>query len=109
MMQKMLDGVSTDTIWKMDEIGFNLEHNLIKILATKGQRQVNAWVSPSHQNITVAACVDADGQAMTPLFVVKGKTSISLNGFNTSEALVNSVWTYQANARMENLGLNCYN
>ena len=60
----------------MDESGFNLEHNPIKILATKGHRQVNARVSLSHQNIPVAACVDADVQAMTPLFVVKGKTSI---------------------------------
>ena len=46
------------------------------------------------------ACVNAAGEKMPPMFVVKGKTSRSLHGFNTIAALEGSKWDYQVNGWM---------
>lgn len=46
------------------------------------------------------ACVNAAGNKMSPLFIVKGKTSRSLHGFNTLAAPQGTRWHYQANGWM---------
>jgi hypothetical protein len=44
--------------------------------------------------------VNAAGRTMPPLFVVKGKTSKSVHGFNTSAAPVDTKWFMQKNGWM---------
>ncbi|XP_069136723.1 uncharacterized protein [Argopecten irradians] len=46
------------------------------------------------------ACVNASGERMPPMLVVRGKTTKSLYGFNCDEAPPNTVWTYQECAWM---------
>ena len=77
-----------DQIWNCDETGKNFEHQPVKIIATKGEKSVVGRTSASSSNITIMARVNAAGRTMPPLFDVKGKTSKSLHGFNTSAAPV---------------------
>ena len=93
--------VDSQFIWNMDESGFNFEHTPVKVLCQKGQKQLNARVSPSRQNVTIVACVSAGGTAMPPMFVVKGKSHKAVHGFNTMQAPPGSVWTFQEKAWME--------
>ena len=46
------------------------------------------------------ACVNAMGRRMQKMFLVKGKTSAPLHGFNTEAAPEDSIWTFQENDRI---------
>lgn len=84
-----------DLIWNCDETSKNFEHDPIKIVASKGVRNVCGRTSNKSTNITIMACVNAAGTAMPPMFVVKGKTPRSLYSFNTQAAPANTKWSYQ--------------
>ncbi|KAK3108839.1 hypothetical protein FSP39_017026 [Pinctada imbricata] len=87
-------------IWNADEVGKSFEHEPVRILAEKGSKNVVGRSSSNRTNITVLASVNASGDKMPPLMIVKGKTSKSLHGFNTSASPEKSRWFYQANSWM---------
>ncbi|XP_062595646.1 uncharacterized protein LOC134257003 [Saccostrea cucullata] len=87
-------------IWNCDETGKSFEHTPVKVIAEKGSKAVVGRTSSCRTNITVMACVNAAGGKMSPLFIVKGKTSRSLHGFNTLAAPQGTRWHYQANGWM---------
>ena len=82
-------------IWNCDEVGKQFEHNPVRVIAEKGARNVVGRTSGNRTNITIMACVNAKGEKMPPMLIVKGKTNISLHGFNTSAAPTGSIWTFQ--------------
>lgn len=61
-------------------------HQPVRIIAEKGSNTVVGRTSSCRTNITVMACVNAAGSKMSPLLIVKGKTSRSLHGFYTFTA-----------------------
>ena len=71
-----------------------------ELFQIKKIRNVVGKTSNSRSNVTITACVNAMGHWMPPMFVVKGKTSASLHGFNTEAAPVGSIWSYQENGWM---------
>lgn len=89
-----------ENIWNCDETGKQFEHQPVRVLAEKGAKSVVGRASPGRTNITVMACVSASGKQMPPLFIVKGKTSRSLHGFNTAAAPTGSKWHFQPNGWM---------
>ena len=99
----ILDGLNLtahpESVWNCDEMAKNFEHNPGKVVGQKGESCIFRTSSKS-SNITVMACVNAAGEKMPPMFVVKGKTSRSLHGFNTIAAPEGSKWDYQVNGWM---------
>nr|XP_011443131.2 jerky protein homolog [Crassostrea gigas] len=87
-------------IWNCDETGKQFEHDPVRVIAEKGSKSVVGRTSPGRTNITVMACVNAAGEKMSPLLIVKGKTPRSLFGFNTTAAPPGTKWHYQANGWM---------
>lgn len=103
-LQTLLEGLGLEDkpakIWNCDEIGKNFEHEPVKVVAAKGESCLSRTSSKS-TNITVMACVNAAGERMPPMFVVKGKTCKSLYGFNTEVAPKGSRWAFQSNGWMD--------
>ncbi|XP_045210605.2 jerky protein homolog-like [Mercenaria mercenaria] len=97
-------------IWNCDEMGKNFEHDPVRVVAEKGEKNCLSRTSSKSTNITVMTCVNASGRRMPPMFVVKGKTSRSLYGFNTSAAPIGTRWAWQKNGWMDdNLGERWFN
>ncbi|XP_062596590.1 uncharacterized protein LOC134258049 [Saccostrea cucullata] len=88
-------------IWNADETGKQLEHSPVNVVARKGTKNVVGRTSTDRSNITIMACVNASGEKMPPMLVVKGKTKKSLYGYNTAEAPENSMWTFNDRAWMD--------
>ena len=82
-------------IWNCDETGKQFEHDPVKKIAQRGSRSVLGRTTSNRTNITIMACVNAVGDRMPPMFIVKGKTSRSLHGFNTEAAPAGSNWAFQ--------------
>lgn len=94
-----------ENIWNCDETGKQLEHTPVNVIARRGSKSVVGRTGNDRSNITIMACVNATGDSMPPMLIVKGKTKKSLFGFNTAESPQNSVWTYNEKAWMnEELG-----
>ncbi|XP_045169801.2 uncharacterized protein LOC123532438 [Mercenaria mercenaria] len=87
-------------VWNCDEMGKSFEHDPVRVVSQKGVNCVTRTSSRS-TNITVMACVNANGKRLPPMFVVKGKSSKSLHGFNTENAPAGSRWFYQKNGWMD--------
>jgi DNA-directed RNA polymerase subunit RPC12/RpoP len=87
-------------IFNMDETGIQLEHAPTSVLARKGMKAVPGRVSNSRENITVVACVSADGKTLPPLVIAKGKTNRSLAQFQRQDAPEGSIFTYSEKAWM---------
>ena len=85
-------------VFNMDETGVQLEHNPTSVLARKGTKAIPGRVSNSRENIIVVACVSADGNAMPPFVIAKGKTHKSLSQFKRDEAPEGSIFTYTEKA-----------
>ena len=97
---------SPHLIWNCDETGISMEYSPTAVVARRGTRNVPGRTSNSRQNITMMACINAVGTCMPPMFVIKGKTSKSLDAIKTEEGPPGSTWTHQKNAWMEDaLGL----
>ncbi|VDH90293.1 Hypothetical predicted protein [Mytilus galloprovincialis] len=88
-------------IWNMDECGKSFEHNPVKVVAEKGAKNVPGRTSAISTHVTIVACVNAMGDKMSPLLVVKGKTERSIFGFNTQEAPSGTMWDYQESGWMD--------
>lgn len=84
-------------IWNCDETGRNFEHTPVRVIAEKGARNVVGRTSNNRTNITIMACVNAEGKSMSPMFIAKGKTSASVHGFNTNAAPTGTKWAWQEN------------
>ncbi|XP_069112283.1 tigger transposable element-derived protein 6-like [Argopecten irradians] len=96
---------SPQNIWNCDETGKQFQHTPVKIISQKGARNVVSRVSENRTNITIMACVNGVGDKMSPMVVVKGKTSASLHGMNVTEAPEGTIWGYQESGWMtEELG-----
>ena len=87
-------------IWNCDESGKNFEHDPVRGITAKGATSVVGKTSSKSNNITVMACVNAAGNRMPPMLVVKGKTTRCLHGFNTDAAPVGTMWEFQQNGWM---------
>ena len=63
-----------DSIFNMDEIGFNTNAKDVKVILRKGSKRNHtiAFGAP-HGHITMICCVSASGEAQKPLFLIKGK------------------------------------
>lgn len=88
-------------IWNCDETGKQLTHEPVRVMARKGDRNIVGRTSNDRTNITIMVCVNANGNKMPPMFVVKGKTKKSLQSYNVSAAPPNSSWAFQQRAWMD--------
>ena len=88
-------------VWNMDETGKSFEHDPVKVIAEKGAINVRGRTSAMSTHLTIVACVNAAGERMSPLLVVKGKTERSVFGFNTREAPSGTMWYFQKNGWMD--------
>jgi len=94
-------------IWNMDETGMVLEHRPTAVLARRGSRYLQSRTSGNRELITVIACVSAAGKAIPPHMIVKGKSRLVLNGFDSEKAppgtvmsVSDSGWTKQGTAAL---------
>jgi len=94
-------------VWNMDETGMVLEHRPTAVLARRGSRYLQSRTSGNRELITVIACVSAAGKALPPHMIVKGKSWLVLNGFDTEKAppgtvmsVSDSGWTKQGIAAL---------
>ena len=81
-------------IWNADETGLRFEHDPVKVITEKGIKNVVGKTSEDRTNITILACGNAAGKIISPLVIVKGKTSASLHGYNTVAAPPNTKWAF---------------
>ncbi|XP_021369223.1 uncharacterized protein LOC110460570 [Mizuhopecten yessoensis] len=87
-------------IWNADETGKQFQHTPVKILSEKGTRNVVSRVSENRTNTTIMACVNGVGAKMSPIMIVKGKTSASLHGFKVEDAPEGTIRGYQESGWM---------
>ena len=92
--------LSPDVIWNSDETGKQFEHKPTTVVARKGARAVPGRTGNSRENVTILACVNAQGTSLPPMCIVKGKTQRSLESFATLDAPPGTQWTYQEKAWM---------
>ena len=71
------NNLQSDAIWNSDETGKGFEHNPSNVVARKRATNIPGRTGNSRENITILACVNANGKKLPPLCVVKGKTKIS--------------------------------
>ncbi|XP_059162948.1 uncharacterized protein LOC131946275 [Physella acuta] len=87
---KLLDDLQLTSrpkcIWNCDETGVQLQHKPTKVVAQKGVRGVSARVTGSRENITIFATINAAGESMPPMIIVKGKTQRAVSSFNVCDA-----------------------
>lgn len=94
------NNLQSDVIWNADETGKGFEHNPSNVVARKGAKNIPGRTGNSRENITILACVNAQGEKLPPLCVVKGKTTKSLESVATVDGPDGTLWTYQEKAWM---------
>ncbi|XP_062566558.1 uncharacterized protein LOC134228881 [Saccostrea cucullata] len=87
-------------IWNADETCKQFSHNPAAVLARRGVKSLPGRTSTSRQSITILACVNASGDKMPPMCIVKGKTPRCVESFATIDAPPETIWTYQEKAWM---------
>lgn len=75
-----------ENIWNCDETGKQLEHTPVNVIARRGSKSVVGRTGNDRSNITIMACVNATGDSMPPMLIVKGKTK-SLYSASTQPSL----------------------
>ena len=90
-------------IWNADETGVILTHKPTSVVARKGARGVPGRTANSRESITTLATVNAAGQRMPPLHIVKGKTHKALRAYDTGRGVPGAKWTWQKKAWMEDV------
>ncbi|XP_067685321.1 tigger transposable element-derived protein 6-like [Haliotis asinina] len=88
-------------IWNIDETGVPLTHQPAKVFAETGIKNIPGRVGNDRDRVTVLACVNATGNTIPPMAIVKGKTQRSLGAYNTKLGVPGTVYTYQERAWME--------
>ena len=89
------------SIWNMDESGFQLSHKPVAVVARKGARVVYSRTAPNRDNITVLVCANADGGTIPPMFVVKGTTKKSLEAYDVASGYQGAKYSWQKKGWME--------
>ena len=56
-------------------------HHPVKVVAERGVRNMPGRVSDSKESISVVACINAAGQEVPPLCIVRGKTERVLRAY----------------------------
>ena len=79
-------------IWNLDEKSQRLQHKPDKVVARKGQ-QIDANISGSRESFTVVLVCNAAGKLLPPCFIISGKTSRSLNKWDTN-SFDEAYWTF---------------
>lgn len=87
-------------IWNCDETGCSFEHEQIRVIAEKFDRNILARTSNNKTNVTIMTCVNTAGNQMPPMLIVRGKTSVSLHGFNKTVIPEGTKWAFQKSGRM---------
>lgn len=77
-IRKIYDELNVDQhperLYNVDEKGCRLTiHKQQKVLAAKGSRRVHLIAQENAENVTIAPCVNATGNAIPPMIVFKGK------------------------------------
>ncbi|CAG2249671.1 unnamed protein product [Mytilus edulis] len=90
-------------IWNMDETSVPLTHKPERVLAETGSKNIPGRVGDCRESLSVLGCINAAGQNIPPMVIVRGKTSKSLNAFNVSEGVPDTKYTYQERAWMEDV------
>ena len=90
-------------VWNMDETNVSFEHDPVRVVARKGAKQVAGRTSNSRESSTIIVGGNAAGRALSPLIIMKGKTSRTLLGVNVTEGPTGAKWTFQANAWTEDI------
>ena len=62
-----------ECIWNCDETGFSMDPSKFKTIGKKGKKAIRVTCGANRENITVLAVNCADGTALDPLIVFKGK------------------------------------
>ncbi|XP_069105756.1 uncharacterized protein [Argopecten irradians] len=88
-------------IWNIDETSVPLTHKPAKVIAETGVRNPPGRVGNSRDNVSVMACINAAGNEIPPMVIIKGKTYKSLYAYNTKEGVPNTMYTFQQRAWME--------
>ena len=68
-------------IYNGDECGFPLLHRSGKVMAPCGARCIYSISTPSKEQITTLACINAAGQAIPPIHVFPGQRLEQLSGW----------------------------
>lgn len=92
--------LTPDLIWNMDETGKQFEHRPTTVVARKGVKSLPGRTGNSKENVTILACVNAQGGALPPMCIAKGKTPRCLESFATMDSPPGTLWTYQERAWM---------
>ena len=71
-----------ERVWNMDETGIQAANKPQKVIAAKGTKTVHGKASISRETITVIACGNAIGRSIPPYFIVPGKTTKKVHGFD---------------------------
>ena len=82
-------------IWNIDETSSCLTHKPTKVLTKTGTRNLPSRVGNSRESISVLLCINADGESIPPLCIVRGKTHKSLNAYNLREGIDGAKYTFQ--------------
>ena len=69
---------SPEQIWNMDESLLSLTHKPTKVYVEESVRNIPGRVGNNRESITMNACVNAAGNDIPPMIIVKGKTRKSL-------------------------------
>lgn len=105
-LAKLQSETKVHAIWNMDETNFRLEHAPTMVCARKGSKVLPARTATSKESVSVVATVNAAGQYMPPMIIIKGKTYRSRNSWNVQDSPSRTHWAYQKNAYMtEALGV----
>ena len=99
-LQGQVSSLNPSSIWNMDETSMCLEHQPVNVVARKGSKTIPGRTANSRETVTFLPCINAAGQKMPPLIIVKGKTTRSLRSYNVHEGPTDALWTYQKNAYM---------
>jgi len=75
-LHKYSNSLTPMEIWNITIL--NLEHRPGKVLASEGTRSVPGRTGNSREGVTVLPCVNAAGEKMPPLLIVKWKTGEQL-------------------------------
>ena len=62
-----------ECIWNCDETGFPMDPSKFKTIGEKGKKAIRVTCGANRENITVLAVNCADGTALDPLIIFKGK------------------------------------
>ncbi|CAC5426675.1 unnamed protein product [Mytilus coruscus] len=92
-----------ELVWNMDEKGVPLEHTPSKVVSAKSSRTIPGRVSNTRERNTIVGCINARGDRMPPLIIVKGKTQKAVMSYSTADGPVGATWTYQAKAWTEDV------